>query len=1282
MDFIEIKNIANPNDRKIDAVLMPTLILRDTKDLLIRGGAFYAFWNGTKWDTSMNNLWSSIDKLVDAKKKEMLKSNPKLVIIEKKATDASSKVADGIVKAFKILETDAPSFNTRIIFGNEQIVKEDYATTKLSYTPQKGSTENLDELLGTLYDNANLTKLLWGMGATLTNSMHNIQKFLYIYGGKGTGKGTVINIFETIFEDYAANIDLHKLTDGSTFGTSDVQEIPVLIDSDSNISIIKNDTNLLKLTSHESLTVNKKYQAEYDVTFNGLLITASNQRYKSRNVDAGINRRAIVVEPSGRTVEPHRYNELMAGIIKEKAAIAQKAMDVFKQLGPAAYRDDVNTDMQEATDIMFSFMIENYERLGDSVTLRRANELYKDFLNDRDLSTEGAKSKLKNELKRYYKHNQDRKMVDGVAQYNLYWGLKHDVLFPNQDKKEPEVQMDTQMGWLKLSKPQVKPFSEYGEEFPAQYANDNGTPKKKWDQVTTTLADIDETNLHYVQVPLNLIVIDFDLRDAEGNKSLERNTMEASKYPPTYAETSKSGKGVHLHYLYKGDPTELSSIISHNIEVKVFKGNSSLRRKLVLWNTNKIAEATQEELKLEKKTETKTMYDSTDMIWNEQKMRTAIERNLRKEYHSATKPSIDFIDHILKEAESKGVQYDVSDLAKDVMVFASKSTNHKAYCLNLVAKMKFKNTDEEQDGGSIEKENVSRKTYPKEDLYFFDLEVYPNLLLVEFKKYGTDKKTVWFNPTPQQIEELIKKPLVGFNNRRYDNHILYGAYLGETPIQLFHRSQDIINNTQGGFNVNAYDLAYADIYEYNSKKQSLKKWEIEMGMKHDEFEFPWDKPLDKSEWDRAAEYCGNDVDATNALFDYTYDDYKAREILTELSGLPINATTQQQAAKFLFGNDKRPQDKFVYTDLSKQFPGYKFNKYGKEEAGRGKSTYQGEVVGEGGYVYSKQGTYKHVVEIDVASMHPTSLIELNYFGPYTQRFADLKQARIYVKHGDFDKAGKMFNGALKPYLGDKARAKQLAYAMKIIINIVYGMTSALFDNKFRSPLNVDNIVAKRGALFMIDLKKAAQSRGFEVIHIKTDSIKLAEATNEQIKFVVDFGKHYGYNFEVEHIFDRLALLNKAVLVGKVEDNDEWPDHGQWEAIGAEFQNPYIFKTLCTGEMVNQTDFFVTKSVKKGTMYIDDEFVGKVGQFYASKTGGQLLKRIDTDALNEDGSRKYKEAAVAGTKGVSWKLSTDYTNLDDVNMDYYEQMVSDAVADVQKVGLARDVFGDKAKRYLA
>ena len=113
----------------------------------------------------------------------------------------------------------------------------------------------------------------------------------------------------------------------------------------------------------------------------------------------------------------------------------------------------------------------------------------------------------------------------------------------------------------------------------------------------------------------------------------------------------------------------------------------------------------------------------------------------------------------------------------------------------------------------------------------------------------------------------------------------------------------------------------------------------------------------------------------------------------------------------------------------------------------------------------------------------------------------------------------MLDGKLTPYIqkviDGEMTAKDLANALKTAINSVYGLTSAKFDNAFRDIRNKDNIVAKRGALFMVDLKNEVQKRGFTVAHIKTDSIKIPDATPEIIKFVMDFGKRYGYTFEHE-----------------------------------------------------------------------------------------------------------------------------------------------------------------------
>lgn len=252
----------------------------------------------------------------------------------------------------------------------------------------------------------------------------------------------------------------------------------------------------------------------------------------------------------------------------------------------------------------------------------------------------------------------------------------------------------------------------------------------------------------------------------------------------------------------------------------------------------------------------------------------------------------------------------------------------------------------------------------------------------------------------------------------------------------------------------------------------------------------------------------------------------------------------------------------------------------------------------------------------------------------------------------------MLDGKLAPFLKEEAIADDLAYALKIIINTVYGLTAAKFPNKFKDPRNKDNIVAKRGALFMVDLKHFVQERGYSAIHIKTDSIKIPEATPEIIKEVTEFGAKYGYTFEHESTYDRICLVNKAVYIAKEGDH--------WEAVGAEFQHPYIYKKMFLGEELTMADYVETKQVSKGSIYIcdpdgdDKEFVGRIGTFIPVKKGtkgaGELMRVVDDKAY-----------AVTGTKGYLWLRENDAKKLGEacVDMSYFDKLEQDAIDQIER-----------------
>ena len=244
---------------------------------------------------------------------------------------------------------------------------------------------------------------------------------------------------------------------------------------------------------------------------------------------------------------------------------------------------------------------------------------------------------------------------------------------------------------------------------------------------------------------------------------------------------------------------------------------------------------------------------------------------------------------------------------------------------------------------------------------------------------------------------------------------------------------------------------------------------------------------------------------------------------------------------------------------------------------------------------------------------------------------------------------------------------------------------------------------------MIDLRHAVEEQGYKVIHVKTDSIKIANPDDYILNFIVERGKRYGYNFEVEHIFDRICLVNNAVYIAKLADDDP-EDPGKWTATGAQFAVPYVFKTLFSKEPIQFNDMCETKNSAVGPIYLDMNesypdvtaeekqfknleskykkgelsdtlfenecaslrerieaghnyiFVGKVGLFCPIKPGcggGTLVCKRD---------EKY--SAVTGTKGYRWlesEIVKQNGKEDDIDKSYYNKLVDDAVSTISEFG---------------
>lgn len=1241
MDFIRV---AYKENKEGTREFYPSLQALESQDLVIRGGQFVAIWDEDKglYNTRLSHMPDVIDRSFAKMVGERLRPGDQI----KKVRVFDNQIYSRLMGLIRNIGDMGPDLDQRIVFANETPKKEHAASFRMPYSLSQAPCPVWDEIVGKLYAPEERLKIEYAIGSIFTGASLNLQKFYVFFGPPGSGKSTIMNIIEELFVGHTAAFSAYEMGRAdSQFSLEPFRYNPlVAVDQDGDLSRIEVNKNLNSIVSHDKVLINAKGKNLYEIVPRACCFVGSNEPVKINNRKSGLFRRLVDIQPSGELIPEVEYHRLMAAVKFELGAIANYCMNVFNELGPEYLSSYRSTDMMYRTNDIFNFVQDNRLILMKNVTLKQAHKMYVEWCNDTDTRNVYKQYQFRDLLADYFKEFHEQIMVDGVRMRSYFVDLRDVEKFTWKGlvPKGPR-------GWLEME-PQPSLLDTLLADMPAQLStgNDQFPLKQAWDKTTTKLSDLDTSLEHYVKTPTQMVQIDFDLKDENGTKDLQRNLDAAAGWPPTYAEVSRGGRGLHLTYEYDGDVERLAAgAPDGSYEVKTLLGGASLRRRVTLCNALPVATISSGlPLKEEKVLSAKTMA-------SEKGLRKQILRCLNKDIHQYTKPNMDMIKQVLEDAQHQGMVYDVSDMYDDIFSFAMSSNNQKGPCLEILSNLPLKSEED------VPAEHVG------EDLpiAIFDCEVFSNLFAIGYMYDRDDAEVVkMINPTPEEVEDLLTHlRLIGYNCRPYDAHILWARTLGYSNEQLYRLSQRIIaeNDRRALFGA-AYNLCYADLFDIASEKKTLKKWEIELGLPHMEMDLPWDQPVPEDRVLDVMEYLENDVRSTRAVLHHINADFRARQILAELSGLEMINTNKQHTEQMIFGGADASGD-LVYTDLSEMFPGYKFDQF---QPGKDKSTYKGVSVGEGGWVDAEPGIHENVAVLDVASMHPTSIVELNLFGKYTEKFKQLLDIRLAIKRGDYDAAIEL-DGRLAPYLGDKATAKALSDALKIVINSVYGLTAASFPNKFKDDRNIDNIVAKRGALFMVDLKEFVEKAGFKVVHIKTDSVKIPDATPEIIELIRLFGQEYGYTFEHEATYDKFCLLNDAVYVAREGDH--------WEAVGKQFQHPVVFKTLFTKEEILPKDYVEVKQVNKGHMYLVKpetmdtpeevkQFVGRFGAF-VPVLGGRTLLRIDGE----------KRAAVGGTKGFLWELDEiAMSNELDVDMQYFQELVDEGMRAIEKFGSFKEL----------
>ena len=410
--------------------IYPKFIIKKSNDLMIRGGDFYAIWIDERgiWSTDEQDAVDLIDRELDQYAEENRKRFDGTVRVLH-MWDAETGMIDTWHKyCQKQMKDQFHMLDEKLIFSNTKAGKRDYASKSLPYPLEPGETPAWDKLVSTLYSPEERHKIEWSIGAIVSGESKRIQKFLVFYGAVGTGKSTIINVIQQLFEGYYTSFNAKDLGSSSNaFALEAFRSNPlVAIQHDGDLSRIEDNTRINSLVSHEMMTVNEKFRSAYSNRFKAFLIMGTNKPVKITDAKSGIIRRLIDVTPTGDKVPPAEYRTLTKQIPFELGGIAYHCQEVYLE-DPDYYDDYIPISMMGASNDFYNFVVDSYHvfKKEDGVSLKSAWEMYKTYCDDAKVPYPVSRMIFKEELKNYFRSYEERfSLGDGSRVRNYYSGFR------------------------------------------------------------------------------------------------------------------------------------------------------------------------------------------------------------------------------------------------------------------------------------------------------------------------------------------------------------------------------------------------------------------------------------------------------------------------------------------------------------------------------------------------------------------------------------------------------------------------------------------------------------------------------------------------------------------------------------------------------------------------------------------------------------------------------------------------------------------------------------------
>ena len=165
MDFLIISDSTTKRGTR---ELTPKFRVRRSKDLMIRGKAFYAIWDPEKgmWSTDEYDVQRMVDEELRKRKEEIGDTTDLLHV--NYMLDFSNNTWLDYRSYITHIGDNYHQLDERLTFSNQEVSKTDYVSRKLSYPLAQGNYDAWNELIGTLYLPEERQKIEWAIGSIVS----------------------------------------------------------------------------------------------------------------------------------------------------------------------------------------------------------------------------------------------------------------------------------------------------------------------------------------------------------------------------------------------------------------------------------------------------------------------------------------------------------------------------------------------------------------------------------------------------------------------------------------------------------------------------------------------------------------------------------------------------------------------------------------------------------------------------------------------------------------------------------------------------------------------------------------------------------------------------------------------------------------------------------------------------------------------------------------------------------------------------------------------------------